>query len=85
MPPSLRHPRLPPPPARCGLNAHSLRGGGILANLVENDILEAVIGLPQNLFYGTGIPACMLVMRPKGAKSVERQGKVLFINADAEY
>ncbi|HEY9635451.1 MAG TPA: PAS domain S-box protein [Coleofasciculaceae cyanobacterium] len=35
MPPSLRHPRLPPPPARCGLNAHSLRGGGILANLVE--------------------------------------------------
>jgi type I restriction enzyme M protein len=47
--------------------------------------LEAVIGLPQNLFYGTGIPACMLVMRPKGAKSVERQGKVLFINADAEY
>ncbi len=47
--------------------------------------LEAVIGLPPNLFYGTGIPACILVMRSKGAKPAERRGQVLFINADAEY
>jgi type I restriction enzyme M protein len=66
----------------------ALRGGAeqaIRRKLLEEDILEAVIGLPANLFYGTGIPACILVCRPKGAKPSERQGKVLFINADAEY
>jgi type I restriction enzyme M protein len=64
------------------------RGGDekkIRQSLIDNDHLEAIIGLPPNLFYGTGIPACILVMRPKGGKPAERQGKVLFINADAEY
>ncbi|NTU81621.1 MAG: SAM-dependent DNA methyltransferase [Chloroflexales bacterium] len=64
------------------------RGGAeqkIRAGFVKDDVLEAVIGLPPNLFYGTGIPACILVMRAKGAKPAERRGKVLFINADAEY
>jgi type I restriction enzyme M protein len=64
------------------------RGGAekeIRKGIVEDDLLEAVIGLPPNLFYGTGIPACILVLRARGAKSVERQRKVLFINADAEY
>lgn len=45
-------------------------------------ILEAVIGLPPSLFYGTGIPASILVINKKGA--AERDG-VLFINADREY
>ncbi|MGH1394707.1 MAG: N-6 DNA methylase [Trichormus sp.] len=64
------------------------RGGeekNIRESFITNDQLEAVIGLPPNLFYGTGIPACILVMCPPGAKPLERQGKVLFINADAEY
>ena len=64
------------------------RGGAerdIRRGFIEDDLLEAVIGLPPNLFYGTGIPACILVMRAKGAKPAERQGKVLFINADGEY
>lgn len=64
------------------------RGGEekkIRESFIKNDHLEAVIGLPPNLFYGTGIPACILIMRPVGAKPAERQGKVLFINADAEY
>jgi len=52
---------------------------------IEQDHLEAVIGLPAKLFYGTGIPACILVMRVKGAKPENRRGKVIFINADAEY
>ena len=51
----------------------------------QKDALEAVIGLPANLFYGTGIPACILVMRHECSKPPERKGKVLFINADAEY
>lgn len=68
------------------------RGGeerGIRAAMIEADLLEAVIGLPANLFYGTGIPACVLVMRQRqgnhSGKPTERQGKVLFINADREY
>jgi len=64
------------------------RGGAekaIRKGLIEDDCLEAVIGLPPNLFYGTGIPACIVVLRSKGRKPEERRGRVLFINADAEF
>ncbi len=64
------------------------RGGEertIREGIIKDDLLEAVIGLGPNLFYGTGIPACVLILRAKGAKSKERRGKILFINADAEY
>ncbi|MHA1862259.1 MAG: N-6 DNA methylase [Candidatus Thorarchaeota archaeon] len=59
--------------------------GKIRQRILQDDLIEAVIGLPQNLFYGTGIPACILVLRAKGAKPRGRMGKILFINADAEY
>ena len=49
---------------------------------IEKGYLEAVIGLPGNLFYGTGIPACLLVMNKQGAA---RRRHVFFINADREY
>lgn len=52
--------------------------GKIRKGMLEDDIIEAVIGLAPNLFYGTGIPACILIIR-KG-KPVERKDKVLFIN-----
>lgn len=64
------------------------RGGAerdIRTRLLDEDIIEAVIGLAPNLFYGTGIPACVLVLRAPGSKPPERAGKVLFINADAEF
>ncbi|MFF7841734.1 N-6 DNA methylase [Streptomyces ossamyceticus] len=64
------------------------RGGGeqaIRRELLEKDAIEAVIGLAPNLFYGTGIPACILVLRPPGRKDRAREGKVLFINADREF
>jgi type I restriction enzyme M protein len=64
------------------------RGGEekkIRVGLLKEDCIEAVIGLPQNLFYGTGIPACVLVMRHPGGKLEDRKGKVLFVNADREY
>jgi type I restriction enzyme M protein len=68
------------------------RGGeerAIRAAMIEADLLESVIGLPANLFYGTGIPACVLVVRQRqgngSGKPAERRGKVLFINADREY
>ncbi|MCZ4558174.1 class I SAM-dependent DNA methyltransferase [Rhodococcus maanshanensis] len=59
--------------------------GTIRSGLLDDDIIEAVIGLGPQLFYGTSIPACILILRHKGAKPAERQGKVLFINADREY
>ena len=49
---------------------------------VDRGYLEAVIGLPSNLFYGTGIPACILVLNKDGA---QQRDHVLFINADREY
>jgi len=64
------------------------RGGTereIRKGLLDDDLLDSVIGLAPNLFYGTGIPACILVLRARGAKPPERRGKVLFINADAEF
>ncbi|MEU3143616.1 MULTISPECIES: class I SAM-dependent DNA methyltransferase [unclassified Streptomyces] len=57
----------------------------IRARIIEDDLLEAVIGLPSNIFYGTGIPACVLVLRSGSRKRAGREDKVLFINADREY
>jgi type I restriction enzyme M protein len=64
------------------------RGGvekQIRTALLDEDMLEAVIGLAPNLFYGTPIAACILVLRSPGSKPIERRGKVIFINADREY
>lgn len=51
-------------------------------HFIDSGCLEAVIGLPGNLFYGTGIPACILVLNKAGAA---QRDHVLFINADREY
>lgn len=57
--------------------------GKIREGMLKDDIIEAVIGLAPNLFYGTGIPACILVINKK--KLSEKKGKVLFINGAKEY
>ena len=59
--------------------------GTIRRRIIEDDLLDTVIGLGPNLFYGTGIPAAILILRARGSKPPERQGKVLFINADRDY
>ncbi len=51
-------------------------------HFIDRGWLEAIIGLPAGLFYGTGIPACVLVMNKAG--SPERN-HVVFINADRDY
>lgn len=51
--------------------------------LIEDDVIEAIISLPPGLFYGTGIPACVLVVNK--SKPDELRDKILFINADREY
>jgi type I restriction enzyme M protein len=50
--------------------------------LINRGYLEAVIGLPPALFYGTGIPASVIVINKKDA---HLRKEVLFINADREY
>lgn len=54
--------------------------GRIRQAMLEADIIDAVIGLAPNLFYGAGIPAAILIIRKN--KPAERQGKVLVVNGD---
>ncbi|WP_055547483.1 class I SAM-dependent DNA methyltransferase [Streptomyces sp. NBRC 110028] len=64
------------------------RGGAeraIRTELLNANLIEAVIGLAPNLFYGTGIPACVIVLRAPGAKLRHQGRDVLFINADREF
>lgn len=61
------------------------RGGTereIRRGIIDAKILEAIVGLPPNLFYGTGIPACILVVNKSRS---DNKDKILFINADREY
>ena len=58
------------------------RGGveaQIRQHLLHHDLVEAVIGLAPNLFYGTGLAACILVLRQKKAKV--RRRKVIIVDA----
>jgi type I restriction enzyme M protein len=43
--------------------------GVIRSKLVDSGILKAIVGLPSNLFYGTGIPACILVLDKENAQT----------------
>ncbi|MGW1987206.1 N-6 DNA methylase [Streptomyces collinus] len=63
------------------------RGGEeqkIRKRIIEEGRLEAVIGIGPNVFYGTGIPACILILRGRNGAPEGRRGGVLFINADRE-
>ncbi len=54
----------------------------IRRHLIETkNLLDAVIGLPENIFYGTGIPTCILVFR----KNRKKDENILFINASSYY
>jgi type I restriction enzyme M protein len=52
--------------------------GKIRSKVIDMDIIEAIIGLGPNLFYGTGLTACILVARRR--KSVERKGRILLVD-----
>ncbi len=67
-------------------NGALFRGGrekGIRKEIVERDFVEAVLLLPEKLFYNTGAPGAIIIFRK--SKGEERKGKVLFINASGEY
>ncbi len=57
--------------------------GRIRQGLLDEDLFEAVIGLPPQLFYGTGIPASVLVLSRDKAEAKKR--KVLFIDASHDF
>jgi type I restriction system adenine methylase HsdM len=59
------------------------RGGAearIRTHILRDDVVDAVIGLAPNLFYGTGLAACVLILRLD--KPVEKRRKVQFINGE---
>ena len=67
-------------------NGVLFRGGAegkIRQQLVNEDLIEAIIGLPANLFYGTGIPATIILYNKD--KEAARQNKIFFIDASREF
>ncbi len=63
-----------------------LRGGAegkIRRGILEEDLLEAVIGLPSNLFFGASIPACLFIVNK--SKPKVRKGKVFFLYGANDY
>lgn len=62
------------------------RGGSeakIRKNIIDENLLDAVIGLPANLFYGTSIPTCVLVFKGREARGENKD--ILFIDASNEF
>ena len=57
--------------------------GKIRKGILEEDVLEAIIGLPSNLFFGAGIPACLFIVNRN--KRPERKGKVFFLYGAKDY
>ena len=57
--------------------------GAICERRITEDQLEAVIGLPSNLFYSTTIPACLLIFQ--ATKPPERKSTVLFVDGSRKF
>lgn len=57
--------------------------GRIREQILKNDLIEAVIALPSKLFYGTGIPAAILIFNRN--KPDNKKNKVLIINAEKDF
>jgi type I restriction enzyme M protein len=57
--------------------------GRIREQIIKNDLLDAVIALPSKLFYGTGIPAAILIFNRN--KPEERKNKILIIDGEKDF
>ncbi len=57
--------------------------GRIRENLIKNDLIEAIIALPAKLFYGTGIPAAIVIFNKNKPES--HKNKILIIDAEQDY
>jgi type I restriction enzyme M protein len=69
--------------ANGSLSSQTNNEGEIRKQLIENDLVDCIIGLPKQLFYNTGIPACLwFISRKKtGNGDRKRSGEILFIDA----
>ena len=62
------------------------RGGEevkIREGMINEDVIEGIIALPEKLFFGTGIPGCVLLLTKK--KPEKRKNKIIFIYAAKDY
>jgi type I restriction enzyme M protein len=57
--------------------------GRIREQIIKNDLIEAVIALPSKLFYGTGIPAAILIFNKN--KPDNRKGKIIIVDAEKDF
>jgi len=57
--------------------------GEIRKKVLEDDLVECVVALPEKIFYNTGAPGCLIFLNRK--KSADRKGKVLFIYAAKDF
>lgn len=57
--------------------------GRIREQLIKNDLIEAIIALPSKLFYGTGIPAAIVIFNKN--KSENHKNKILIIDAERDF
>jgi type I restriction enzyme M protein len=67
-------------------NGCLFRGGkekNIRSRMIEDDLIESIILLPEKLFYNTGAPGAIIILNKD--KQEKRKGKILFINASQEY
>lgn len=69
--------------ANGSLSSQSSNEGEIRKALIENDLVDCIVSLPKQLFYNTGIPACIWFLSRKrsGNGDRKRSGEILFIDA----
>jgi len=69
--------------ANGSLSSQTNNEGEIRKALIENDLVDCIVALPKQLFYNTGIPACLwFISRKKsGNGDRKREGEILFIDA----
>lgn len=69
--------------ANGSLSSQTNSEGDIRKQLIENDLVDCIVGLPKQLFYNTGIPACLWFISRKriGNGDRKRTGEMLFIDA----
>lgn len=65
--------------ANGSLSSDTSNEGNIRKNMIERDVVECIVAMPSQLFYATGIPCCLWIMRK--TKTEQTKNKVLFIDA----
>lgn len=70
--------------ANGSLSSNTSNEGEIRKNLIENDLVDAIVAMPDKLFYSTGIPVCLWILNRNKANNPKfrnRENEILFIDA----